>query len=120
MPSLLELAGASVELTRKGRAYWAPCPFHQEKTSSFKVEERRGKWRFHCFGCGASGDAADWIMRTQRVGYVEAKRMLGEARAKPDPAIVAARQAEQRRQRILKAYRDRNPDCCLPDWAIET
>ncbi len=73
----------------------------------------------NCFGCGADGDIIEWIRQTQRVGYVEAKRILGEELAKPDPAIIAARQAEQRRQRVIAAYRDRNPDCPLPDWAIE-
>lgn len=118
MPALLELVSASVKLTRRGRAYWGPCPFHKEKTSSFKVEARGDREKFHCFGCGAHGDAADWIMRTQRVGYVEAKRILGEERARPDPAIIAARQAEHRRQQAIDAYRTRNPECVCPEWLL--
>ncbi len=122
MPSLVDIIGASLKLTRRGNLYFAACPFHNEKTASFVIypePRRKPKPFWRCFGCGETGDAADWIMRTQNVGYVEAKRILGEELARPDPAIIATRQAEQRRQRIIAAYRDRNPDCCLPDWAIE-
>ena len=117
MPTLLELVAASVSLKRRGRDWWAPCPFHSEKTASFKVGERKGKQRYHCFGCGASGDATDWIMRTRNVGFIEAREILGEP-VKADPTIIAAREGEQRRQRALTAYRDRNPDCIAPDWLI--
>lgn len=117
MPALVDIIGATLPLKRRGRDHWCPCPFHSEKTSSFKVGVWKGRETFHCFGCGARGDAADWIMRTQNVNYVEAKRILGEP-VKPDPAIIAARKAHNRRERILATYRNRNVDCCLPDWAI--
>lgn len=118
MGALLELAAASLSLKRRGRAWWSPCPFHSEKTSSFKVEERGGKERFHCFGCGAHGDAADWLMRTQRVSFKEAKRILGQTTTRPDPAIIAARKVAEHRATLLRAYRDRNPDCLCPDWLL--
>ena len=59
-------------------------------------------------------------MQTQHVDFKEAKRILGEATARPDPAIAAARQAAERRASIIRAYRDRNPDCIAPDWLIAT
>jgi DNA primase len=115
------MVSASVKLTRRGRAHWGICPLHSpDKTGSFKVEAWRGKERFHCFGCHASGDAVDWLRITQNVGYLEAKRILGEEPAKPDPAIIAARQAEQHRQTTIRSYRDRNPECDCPDWLIAT
>ncbi len=118
MPSLLELVSASVPLKRRGRDWWAPCPFHQpDKTGSFKVGPHRGKQRFHCFGCGAHGDAIDWLMRTRNLTYRETRAILGQP-VKPDPTLIAARQAQQRRQRILARYRNRNPDCCCPDWLL--
>jgi DNA primase len=123
VPSLVDLIGASIKLTRRGSLYFASCPFHNEKTASFVVypaPRRKPKPFWRCYGCGETGDAADWIMRTQSVGYVEAKRILGEEPAKPDPAILAARQAEQRRQAAIRAYRDRAPDCLCPDWLIAT
>ena len=122
MPALLDLVSASVKLARRGRDYWGQCPFHSpDKTGSFKVGTYRGKERFYCFGCHARGDATDWIMLTRRVDFKEARRILGEPDAyKPDPTIIAVRKAEERRRRILSRYRDRNVDCCLPDWLIAT
>jgi len=122
MASLVELVGASVKLTRRGGALWAACPFHApDKTGSFKVEHRYGKERFYCFGCGAKGDAADWIMLTRKVDYPEACRILGlGGPVKPDPAIIEARRQEAWRRRVLTIYRHRNPDCVCPDWLIET
>ena len=119
MAALLEMVSASVDLTRRGNASWGYCPFHQpDKTGSFKVEYRRGKEKFHCFGCGARGDAIDWLRLTRKVTYREAKRMLGEPVA-PDPAILARRQAERRKRRIINTYRDRNPECVCPDWLLD-
>ena len=49
------------ELKRKGRLYEACCPFHEEKTPSFKVDPSRGTWR--CFGaCGEGGDVLSFVM----------------------------------------------------------
>ena len=123
MSSLVELIGASVPLRRKGTSFWAPCPFHKEKTSSFHIvpTPKRGKPFYHCFGCGAHGDDIEWIRQTRNVGYREACHILGtEAAAKPHPRILAARQREADRQRHISAYRDRNPDCCCPDWLLAT
>ena len=53
--SLADLVGKRVRLIRKGREYGGLCPFHNEKTPSFYVVEDKGF--FHCFGCGAHGDA---------------------------------------------------------------
>jgi DNA primase len=54
------LISRQVKLIRRGRVMVGLCPFHQEKTPSFKVENGR----FHCFGCGADGDAISWIQIT--------------------------------------------------------
>lgn len=69
---LERLVGQRVRLTRRGRAAWGLCPFHGERTPSFKVE--RG--RFHCFGCGADGDAIEWVCRTEGLDFVDAVRHL--------------------------------------------
>lgn len=115
MPSLIELIGATVVLKRRGREYVGLCPFHNEKTPSFSVIPDKGF--YYCHGCGSRGDAAGWIMQTQNVRYPEAKRILGEP-VKPDRVIIAARAVRRQREANLAAYRDRNLDCCLPDWAI--
>src|SRR5210317_1049386 len=57
---------------------WAPCPFHQEKTASFHVDDRKGF--YYCFGCHAKGDAISFVRETENVGFTEAVEILaGEA-----------------------------------------
>jgi putative DNA primase/helicase len=55
--------------------YWAPCPFHGERTSSFEVEDRKAL--FHCFGCGAGGDHVTWLEMRFGVTFWEAVEKLG-------------------------------------------
>ena len=75
---LVQLVGRRVKLARKGRVMWGCCPFHQEKTPSFKVENERRA--YHCFGCGAGGDAFKWLMETEGLSFPEAvERLAGEA-----------------------------------------
>ncbi|TVR85825.1 MAG: DNA primase [Trueperaceae bacterium] len=74
---LAQLIGEQVVLKPAGRGQLKGlCPFHAEKTPSFHVHVDRGF--FYCFGCGAKGDAFDYVMRTRGVGFVEALTMLGE------------------------------------------
>lgn len=57
---------------------WAPCPFHQEKSASFHVDDRKGY--YYCFGCQAKGDAISFVRETENVGFMEAVEILaGEA-----------------------------------------
>ena len=59
-------------LRQKSRRFWGKCPFHQEKTDSFVVDERR----FHCFGCGADGDLFELAKRIWGCGFSEAVQRL--------------------------------------------
>ena len=67
--------------------YWAPCPFHQEKTASFHVDETKGY--YYCFGCHAKGDAVTFLRETENLGFIEAVERLaargrhGDARPRP-------------------------------------
>ncbi|MCA8880080.1 MAG: DNA primase [Rhodobacteraceae bacterium] len=67
---------------------WAPCPFHQEKTASFHVDDRKGF--YFCFGCQAKGDMFDFVQHTENVGFMEAVEILareaGMAMPAQDPA----------------------------------
>ena len=57
---------------------WAPCPFHQEKSASFHVDDRKGF--YYCFGCHAKGDAITFVRETENVDFMEAVKILaGEA-----------------------------------------
>ncbi|WP_116082611.1 DNA primase [Tropicimonas sp. IMCC34011] len=54
--------------------WWAPCPFHQEKTASFHVDDRKGF--YYCFGCQAKGNAFTFVQETENVGFMEAVEIL--------------------------------------------
>ncbi len=53
---------------------WAPCPFHQEKSASFHVDDRKGY--YYCFGCHAKGDALGFIQDTENVSFIEGVEIL--------------------------------------------
>jgi len=63
-------------MRRKGRAFWACCPFHQEKTASFQVNPEMRI--FHCFGCGVGGDVFSFVMKLEGLTFPEALEKLGE------------------------------------------
>src|SRR5437660_9682979 len=76
--SLSGLIGRTVKLARRGREYAGLCPFHHEKTPSFYVVE--DKFFFHCFGCGAHGDAIGFVMRADNLDFIAAvEELSGEA-----------------------------------------
>jgi DNA primase len=63
---------------------WAPCPFHQEKTASFHVDDRKGF--YYCFGCHAKGDAIGFVQETENVGFMEAVEILAREAGMQIPA----------------------------------
>lgn len=73
---LVALISERVPLRQRGRSFWAPCPFHAERTPSFKVDPETQLW--HCFGCGAGGDVFGFVMRAENVEFPEAVRSLAE------------------------------------------
>jgi DNA primase len=73
---IVAVIGESVKLQRRGRTHVGLCPFHQEKTPSFHVNEERGF--YHCFGCGASGDVFKFVQETRGFGFAEAVELLAE------------------------------------------
>src|SRR5580698_7341281 len=75
---LVALVGRRVKLVRKGRVMWGCCPFHQEKSPSFKVSNERRTYK--CFGCGKGGDAFRWLVETEGLNFREAvEKLAGEA-----------------------------------------
>ena len=63
---------------------WAPCPFHQEKSASFHVDDRKGF--YYCFGCHAKGDALSFVKETENVGFMEAVEILAREAGMQMPA----------------------------------
>ncbi len=91
---IVALIGESVKLVKRGRSHVGLCPFHKEKTPSFHVNEERGF--YHCFGCGASGDAIRFLQETSGLSFIETVRELA-ARAGIE-VIEDASDAERKQQ----------------------
>lgn len=73
---LVEVIARHVDLKRAGSSYKCLCPFHDERTPSFVVQQ--GDTHYHCFGCGAHGDAIQFLMSYQRMTFTEAVESLAE------------------------------------------
>jgi DNA primase len=78
--------------------FWAPCPFHQEKSASFHVDDRKGF--YYCFGCHAKGDAVTFVKESENLGFMEAVEVLAREAGMQMPARdpQAAQRADRRTQ----------------------
>lgn len=81
--SIVEVVGDKVKLTRRGREYTGLCPFHNEKTPSFTVNEAKGF--YHCFGCGAHGDIVKFEMEANNLPFMDALTKLSGKAGVPMP-----------------------------------
>lgn len=73
---IVDLIGEYIQLTKRGKNWFGLCPFHGESTPSFSVSE--DKQIFHCFGCGASGNAITFIMDLENRSFIESIQKLAE------------------------------------------
>ena len=94
--TLSAVIGRTVRLTKAGREFKACCPFHNEKTPSFYVNDEKGF--YHCFGCEAHGDAIRWLTDQRGMPFMDAvKELAAEAGMEvPAPDPRAAERAEKR------------------------
>ena len=94
--SLVGVVSRRVKLIKKGREFHGLCPFHNEKSPSFTVNEEKGF--FHCFGCGAHGDAIGFEMRAHHLSFTEAvERLAAECGLEVPKATPEERRIEARR-----------------------
>ncbi|MGX9354611.1 DNA primase [Roseobacteraceae bacterium S113] len=87
--SLTDVVGRKVmwDMRKSNQAkgdMWSPCPFHQEKTASFHVDDRKGF--YYCFGCHQKGDAISFVKETENVGFMEAVEILATEAGMTMPA----------------------------------
>jgi DNA primase len=97
---ILDLIAEYVTLKKTGKDYTGLCPFHKEKTPSFSVVPDKGF--YYCFGCGASGNAVNFIMRHENLDYPEALRFLAKRAGITIPEKVAFDQ-ESHTTKLYKA-----------------
>ena len=74
--SLVDVISRRVALVKKGQNYWGCCPFHNEKTPSFSVNEDKGF--YHCFGCGEHGDIISFTMKSENIDFKAAISQLAD------------------------------------------
>lgn len=92
---LVALVARRVPLKKRGQEWWGLCPFHKEKSPSFKVDNIRRHYK--CFGCPAGGDAIDWMRETEGLGFIDAVKALDADRiiTKSEPIAQAERAASE-------------------------
>lgn len=89
------------QLKHSGSDLWCCCPFHAEKTPSFKVDVSRGT--FHCFGCGESGDVFEFVMKQEGLSFGDAVRKLADAAGVELKATVSPMAKRRKRLYALMA-----------------
>lgn len=94
-----DVVGEKVKLTRKGREYIGLCPFHNEKTPSFTINEAKGF--YHCFGCGAHGDIVRFEMEANGLPFMDAVEKLAHKAGVPMPKFSKEHSLEQQKRQSL-------------------
>lgn len=96
---IVELIGRTVALKRRGKDYVGLCPFHQEKSPSFSVSP--AKRMFYCYGCKAGGNAIDFVIKRDRIEFIDALRLLGEQAGLEMPRAGVSKQKAGEKQALL-------------------
>lgn len=103
-----EVISKRMPLKKHGREYQGLCPFHNEKTPSFTVNNEKGF--FHCFGCGAHGDAIEFVRRFEKLSYPETLEKLAAEAGIPLPQVSPE---QVRRAAVEKTLYDVLEAACL-------
>lgn len=116
MPDIvLIIESEGITFKRKGVNLWAICPFHSEKTPSFKVNPELQ--RFYCFGCHEHGDVISFIRKFKSIPFKDACRYLGISTGTPSPEALKARERARRKRELVASFRlwerARHSELCL-------
>ncbi len=104
---IVDLIGRSVRLRRAGTNFLGLCPFHNEKTPSFNVSPSRAS--YHCFGCGAGGNAFRFIMENEGLSFTEAVKRLADAaniRIEEEVWDANAEKAAKERAGLIRVHKE--------------
>ncbi|MBQ7453425.1 MAG: DNA primase [Clostridia bacterium] len=102
---IVQVISKYVPLERKGKTYWARCPFHGEKTPSFAINEV--DQYYHCFGCKAGGNVINFVMNMESVDFMGAVRILAEMANMQVPEFKGGIKQSQDDASTRKEHRDR-------------
>lgn len=108
---IVQVVGEAVRLNKKGRDYWGLCPFHGEKTPSFKVSPE--KQMYYCFGCQAGGNSLSFLMEHHKLSFNEALERLAERAGLEMPTSQVDDAA------YLAKRRERERDIRVMEWAAD-
>ncbi|MBR4745527.1 MAG: DNA primase [Clostridia bacterium] len=92
-----------VTLQKKGKTWWACCPFHFEKTPSFAVNEY--EQYYHCFGCGASGDVIKFVEKIENIDFYDACKILAEKAGMELPEYTQDENIALKKKKVDKCYK---------------
>lgn len=117
--NIVDVVGRYVHLEKKGKNYWGCCPFHNEKTPSFSVNEEEGF--FHCFGCKEGGDVISFVQKIESCDFMDAIKILADLAHMEVPQFSGDEQYNKKKQekdRLLKlcdaAYKHYQENLYLP------
>ena len=99
---IVDIISQYVLLKRKGRNYFGLCPFHNEKSPSFSVSE--DIQIFHCFGCGAGGDALVFLQKIENINFNEALEILADRANITLPKIETSKEEQEKLLMQEKVY----------------
>ncbi|MDP3957104.1 MAG: DNA primase [bacterium] len=97
--NIVELIGSYVRLEKSGVHHKACCPFHQERTPSFMVNEEKAMW--HCFGCGKGGDVFAFVMEMEGLEFRETLKMLADKAGVELPQYKGEEKNKETKERIF-------------------
>lgn len=103
---IVDVVDRRVKLKKAGQNYQACCPFHNEKTPSFSVSQK--KQFYHCFGCKASGNALDFIMEYDRLDFVEAVEELAKMHGLEVPREQGSKPFDKAAAQARKSQREQD------------
>ena len=96
-----------IHLTRKGRNYWAVCPFHDDSNPSISVNPEKRMWK--CWVCGFGGTEISFVQRYEKITYFEALKKVAEINGYTDPRLegfVKQKPVDEKKVPLLKALND--------------